>query len=353
MQSSLLGSLVLLSCLIASEAPPTKYYIHFTFGLTWDEAQHFCKSYYTDLATISTASDMDSMDLKQYLVWVGLHREWWSWKWSDGAYYHVSDWGKNEPHQEYCASVYFSNKKIYSRDCGTRLMFVCRDGEEYTFVNETKTWPEALDYCKSQNGNLASFSSSDMNQIFTEFDFPIWIGLRRGGGNSFSWSSGDSGVTSWKHGEPSSDANCVALSSLSRLMATEPCDVRLPFVCMWDGNVNVLLVTEEKSWEEALEHCRGLSRDGLRFDLVSVQPGDEHQYMMGKIMAADTEEVWTGLRFLGDEWVWVNGAAMTSDLPQCPMLEQHCGALSKNDTGSVEPRDCSERKSFLCYSFAA
>uniref|UniRef100_A0A096MD81 C-type lectin domain-containing protein n=1 Tax=Poecilia formosa TaxID=48698 RepID=A0A096MD81_POEFO len=315
MQSSLLGSLVLLSCLIASEAPPTKYYIHFTFGLTWDEAQHFCKSYYTDLATISTASDMDSMDLKQYLVWVGLHREWWSWKWSDGAYYHVSDWGKNEPHQEYCASVYFSNKKIYSRDCGTRLMFVCRDGEEYTFVNETKTWPEALDYCKSQNGNLASFSSSDMNQIFTEFDFPIWIGLRRG-----AWCFTDETHRQDRY---------------------------------WDGNVNVLLVTEEKSWEEALEHCRGLSRDGLRFDLVSVQPGDEHQYMMGKIMAADTEEVWTGLRFLGDEWVWVNGAAMTSDLPQCPMLEQHCGALSKNDTGSVEPRDCSERKSFLCYSFAA
>uniref|UniRef100_A0A3B5LKA9 C-type lectin domain-containing protein n=1 Tax=Xiphophorus couchianus TaxID=32473 RepID=A0A3B5LKA9_9TELE len=74
-------------------------------------------------------------------------------------------------------------KMIYSRDCETHLMFVCRKEDRYTFVNETKTWPVASDYCKALDGNLASFSSSDMDEIFAEFDFPVWIGLRKGGNN--------------------------------------------------------------------------------------------------------------------------------------------------------------------------
>ncbi|XP_035991594.1 struthiocalcin-1-like [Fundulus heteroclitus] len=134
-------------------------------------------------------------------------------------------------------------------------------------------------------------------------------------------------------------------------MATENCNVHRPFVCMYEADSNVLLVKENKSWEEALEHCRNLSNSGFRYDLVSVQPGDEHEDAMSKAMEAETEEVWTGLRFLGDEWLWVNGeSTMYSDVPQCPMLEQRCGALSKN-TSSLETRDCSERKNFLCYRF--
>lgn len=80
-------------------------------------------------------------------------------------------------------NLVFISLRIYSRDCGTHLMFVCRNEDRYTFVNETKTWPVASDYCKTLDGNLASFSSSDMDEIFTEFDFPIWIGLRKGGNN--------------------------------------------------------------------------------------------------------------------------------------------------------------------------
>lgn len=63
-------------------------------------------------------------------------------------------------------------------------------------------------------------------------------------------------------------------------------------------------------------------------------------------------QVWSGLRFLAGEWLWVNGEEMLyPDLPPCPIIGHYCGALLKNDTGSVEARDCLERKNFLCYRY--
>ncbi|CAG5848856.1 unnamed protein product [Menidia menidia] len=60
-------------------------------------------------------------------------------------------------------------------------------------------------------------------------------------------------------------------------------------------------------------------------------------------------QVWTGLRFLAGEWLWVGGAELLyGGLPACPPPGQHCGVLLK-DSGGLEPRDCSERKNFLCY----
>ncbi|KAM4592693.1 snaclec 7-like [Odontesthes bonariensis] len=133
-------------------------------------------------------------------------------------------------------------------------------------------------------------------------------------------------------------------------MATQSCDAHLPSICVYD---NVVLVKENKTWEEALQHCRDLTlpNNNLLFDLLSLQPGNEHDFVMQKILEANTEEVWTGLRFLAGEWLWVNGADMLyTGLPPCPILWQYCGALSKKNTSSVEPTDCMQRKNFLCYS---
>ncbi|XP_039652092.1 struthiocalcin-1-like [Perca fluviatilis] len=121
-----------------------------------------------------------------------------------------------------------------------------------------------------------------------------------------------------------------------------------------EGEPDKVQIKENKTWEEALEHCRALSSTSqptLRYELVSVQPGEDQDYVMNRVMEAETEEVWAGLRFLAGEWLWVNGASMLySDLPLCPPLVQHCGALSKNNTGSMETKDCSEKRNFLCYS---
>lgn len=83
-------------------------------------------------------------------------------------------------------------------------------------------------------------------------------------------------------------------------MSTQDCTARFPFVCLRE---NLILVRENKTWQEALEHCRAYN-----YELVSVQPGEDHQRVIGYIMEAETNKVGSPqmgpgscLRFLPDE----------------------------------------------------
>ncbi|XP_030582316.1 lymphocyte antigen 75-like isoform X2 [Archocentrus centrarchus] len=225
---------------------------------------------------------------------------------------------------------------IGGADCQSYYFFIC----DHSYFNpESKTWSEARDSC--QRTNLANYNDQgDVKRNVNQQDFPVWIGLYREG-ETWNWSAGVSDYTNWVPHEPMNNGDCVTISSLSKQTATHNCSDRFPFICYGD---NLLLVNENKTWEEALEYCRALS-----YELVSVQPED-YDYMRSRVMEANTEEVWTGLRFLAGEWLWVNGADMMySDLPLCPPMVQHCGTLSKSGTGSMEIRDCAERRNFLCY----
>ncbi|XP_015228844.1 PREDICTED: C-type lectin domain family 1 member B-like [Cyprinodon variegatus] len=180
MKNSLLGQLILLA-FISIMASGSRQYFVFNHGLKWNEAKLYCESHYTDLATFITKSDVDSIDLKPYLVWIGLyrHRRWWHW--SDGYYRSINwDWS-NRNWWGGCAAVHFNNKKVYPVSCETYLMSVCRDRTTNTFVKEAKTWDQASDYCHDHYVDLATFTKDEMNDIFTEFDFPIWIGLKKTG----------------------------------------------------------------------------------------------------------------------------------------------------------------------------
>lgn len=89
----------------------------------------------------------------------------------------------------------------------------------------------------------------------------------------------------------SNPTNCVTMSSLRNKLAANDCKTVLPFLCITE---NIVLVKEKRSWEEAFEHCRSLgssSDSNLHFNLLSVQPGNEHTYMTEEITEADTDEV--------------------------------------------------------------
>ncbi|KAF0042747.1 hypothetical protein F2P81_004084 [Scophthalmus maximus] len=108
---------------------------------------------------------------------------------------------------------------------------------------------------------------------------------------AWKWSRGRSDYRAWAPGEPSGSGDCVAVSSLNKRMSTRDCSARFPLVCSAD---NLVLVKENKTWEEALQHCRALGSPrfhGVRHELLSVQPGQEHDYARNRVMEADTEEL--------------------------------------------------------------
>ncbi|XP_034385697.1 macrophage mannose receptor 1-like [Cyclopterus lumpus] len=330
-----------------------KQYSYFQAHHTWHEAQRFCSSFTsTDLATIDKKLDVGQLHLDAYRAWIGLHKVTYpgspaDWEWKDGQCLNDPNWAEEPLQSHGCASVLYNHDKYYGTNCEGYFFFFCNKN---SFVPQSKTWAEAQGHCKGHNTDLAILpGGQDVTDAVIKQDFPVWIGVRREDrGGTLRWSSGFLEYGKWALGEPGNlGGDCVSISSTDKEMSTQMCSARFPVVCRWD---NLVLVKENKTWEEALEHCRLLDSDRYH-DLVSVQPGDDHGYMTEKVEQADTQEVWTGLRFLAGEWRWVNAAAMLyPDLPTCPPVRQRCGALSKDDWNGLLPADCAEKRNFLCYN---
>lgn len=330
---------------------------------TWAEAQSRCRSYYTDLALYYKKSDRDSTHFHHYNAWIGLYKkddDDDDWTWTDGKELESVKYGPNETSSIFtCAYYSYGAHRMYATLCDQPYFFICHYKKKkdlhYKFIPQAMSWSDARQYCKDKHDDLAAFKDvSKLSSEIHEEDFPAWIGLHRDGKeeDSWGWSTGVSEYTHWGPDQPGNNGNCVTISSTTKDMAAQNCSSRFPFICFTD---NLVLVKENKTWEDALEHCRTMRsphhyQQYFRYDLVSVQPGEDQEIVITTILDSDTEEVWTGLRFMEGYWWWVNGADMLySNLPVCPLEWEHCGALSKNDTVNMLNRDCLEKKNFLCY----
>ncbi|CAG5848892.1 unnamed protein product, partial [Menidia menidia] len=175
---------------------------------------------------------------------------------------------------------------VYGEDCEHHLFFICRGFGplDYRLVPESRTWNEAQRFCRGQQAGLATFPGGILGTMvevdLETLDFPVWTGLHRDGGG-WRWSGGLSAYRRWRGGEPGAGGGCASISSGGKQMEARDCGARLPFVCVAE---NVVLVRENRSWEGALEHCRGLGQD-----LLSLQPGPEHRYVMTKVAQAHSQ----------------------------------------------------------------
>ena len=108
-------------------------------------------------------------------------------------------------------------------------------------------------------------------------------------GGDWTSSTGDPIYENWADGQPTADGDCVALSDKDKKMANFRCSASLDYYCFLD---NLVLVKEDKTWEEALEHCRAMdSTDPHRNDLISLSgPSDQHT-VRSRVNEATTNEV--------------------------------------------------------------
>ncbi|KAI1887780.1 hypothetical protein AGOR_G00193880 [Albula goreensis] len=293
----------------------------------WTEAQSYCRENYADLATIDNQEEMKAlMGVVGFndVAWIGLYDDVNSWQWSDS---HVEregqtefrNWGDGNPDNanssENCAVMLISEGVWHDISCETRNgPFVCynENNQEYLIVEKEFTWREAQKHCREEYTDLVSVrNQSDNNRIEQEAEEQgktggwVWIGLFR---ESWKWSDqSNSSYRNWSTGQPDNEGgneNCVGMlvgATDSGKWDDRRCNETHPFFC---HGANLILVRENKSWEDALDHCRDLGGD-----LASVTSGEMQHWVERKVQNASTAHVWLGLRYSCtlNFWFWVSG----------------------------------------------
>ncbi|XP_039475413.1 macrophage mannose receptor 1-like [Oreochromis aureus] len=212
--------------------------------------------------------------------------------------------------------------------------------------NDLMCWYDAVKYCMENYGYLATVTQVNSGNI----DKGGWIGLYRVGGKTWNWTGSlGSSYRNWAPGQPVT-ADCGSVVASTGGWVGSACSKEFYPFCFVD---NLVVVNENKTWEDALIHCRRMktSCSGCKYDLLSLTDVSQYNYVRDRIYRATTDEAWIGLRFMGGKWFWLNGdkPGPKDMLPDCPPNWEHCGTLSKFDTNSMWMiRDCAERRNFVC-----
>ncbi|XP_038160920.1 C-type mannose receptor 2-like isoform X5 [Cyprinodon tularosa] len=230
---------------------------------------------------------------------------------------------------------------------------------EYLYIKELKTWTEAQLYCREKHTDLATVTNmTDMKRLLSTregYMREAWIGLydQTDGIRTWYWSlpgvEFNERETNWKPGEPNDfrgmTENCgVLLRNLEWLDI--PCGLERHFICYDD---KVILIKENKTWEDALYYCRDHYHD-----LVTITSLDEQRWIQEKAKNASTDYVWIGLRYncLMKAWFWVCKENWGSNQsPASERWKNDCDMSGAMDAGGQHKwfqRNPSEELNFIC-----
>ena len=114
-----------------------------------------------------------------------------------------------------------------------------REGPEHRFFAQRRNWSDAEQYCKDNDGHLASVGSyAQYQEMYDIIDSNFWdlgLGVWLGGTNvknngSWRWSDGTEwGFTDWSRGRPIEENACLALGPDG--WYDVDCDVKFSFLC--------------------------------------------------------------------------------------------------------------------------
>ncbi|KAI4894518.1 hypothetical protein NFI96_028688, partial [Prochilodus magdalenae] len=187
---------------------------------------------------------------------------------------------------------------------------------QFHVVNEPKNWTEARNYCREKFTDLATIESQqEMNAVKAALNGTggnFWIGLSQTVEQniiSWTWSDGSTfSYSCWGRGEPNNNGsnNCgILLSDKGYRWNDLRCTYPNQFVCY--KAVPLILINQNKTWRDALKHCRD-----NKTDLVSVHTKTVQHWVETATKNASTANVWMGLRHtcVLNIWYWVSGESM-------------------------------------------
>ncbi|XP_034738007.1 macrophage mannose receptor 1-like [Etheostoma cragini] len=276
---------------------------------TWKEAQEYCRTNHTDLATVSNQEDLKRLkDHPQYQsgAWIGLQRDW---RWSQsGVEFRDSNWYPGQPdnqlNKENCVVIGGEwNDKWNDISCDESFKFICYDGNNQTsgnrfyVIDDSMSWSNALNYCRTHHTDLISGVQQleDFRKHPQNNERIFWIGLVM----DWSWSDGSRfSFTHWDKNKQDPEKTCAMTTSGG--FWSDDCDKPRTFFCY---NDSVILIKENLTWVEALFYCR--DHHG---DLVSITNLDQQLRVQERAKMAATPYVWLGLRYTCtlDFWFWVS-----------------------------------------------
>lgn len=275
------------------------YAYHFiNHNKTWSEAQQYCRENYTDLAYVYDlipAERVCGSAANCTGAWIGLTQESnRTWHWS----------GRNE-NRNSCILLHTECQRNVS--CAQRSYFICYNESSssnlmYAPITNTSSLVKALEVCQHT-----------CNQC--------WMNLLR---DTWTWSdNNNSSFRNWDQDEvytqQLSGQRCARLGHNNTWMS-DNCTEEHPFIC-YDNQM--MLVRENKTWEEALYYCR--RNHGDLAVMTSVQ---QLNMVQERANMADSTFVWVGLHYTCflEEWLWVDGKYVSANDQQWnDQLSLKCG----------------------------
>ncbi|PWA20582.1 hypothetical protein CCH79_00011466, partial [Gambusia affinis] len=232
---------------------------------------------------------------------------------------------------------------------------------EFHYINTSKTWDEARQYCQEKYTDLAKIESNeDISRLSAPFSYSwVWFGLRDdpkswkdtmgSDANSWRWSTtGETGQTTyhtWSLGEPNyggANEMCVVMTSTGQ-WADRTCSLQKSFICFTKrSRKEYVYITAQETWSSALTYCRT-----HHTDLAMIE--NEAENTEARNANPTTSEVWIGLYRV--PWIWADGS-QTLFRPWHFSLnndagKQHCG--TENNVHQWADEDCSVRRPFICH----
>ncbi|CAL8326294.1 unnamed protein product [Lota lota] len=321
-------------------------------AMTFQQARDYCQALHTDLVLIRDATDnreVQAMVPEGALVWIGLYAEPWAWADGSGSSFRYwrqtpSYWYLKATGYQYCA---FVNLGMWDwRYCGEQHAFICYSSPEYHYYNQTLSWNDARDYCRTKHSDLATVASMEEARLLalTAAQSDAWIGLRLDELSKWVWSdgSGEPVDTFWQELEPDfATVQETCAETKKEGWNDVSCSTLRSFVCQSAVSSHYVSQSQSRTWTDAQDHCRSLG-----MDLPTVRSWSQNK---AALSVPGNTITWVGL-FL-DQWAWSDGSP--SSLRHWsvgrPANFHGCAIVSARDQGRWDEKQCDARMPFVCH----